>query len=151
MSKVLADWDAIGHVRELRDQLSPETLVVGNGDVMSRQQGLELARKHQLDGIMIGRGVFQDPFIFAEASPWENYPREERLKLYKKHVQLFADTWQNGERAIHTLNKFCKIYINGFDGAKELREVLMKANSTAELLDILDQAMRDINHSPSDV
>lgn len=140
MSKVPADWKAIGRIRELRDQLSPGTLIVGNGDVASRQQGIELAEKYQLDGIMIGRGVFADPFIFAASSPWEHYTRQQRLALYTRHVRLFADTWQHDERPIQTLNKFCKIYINGFDGAKELRERLMNAASSAELLHILSSA-----------
>ena len=61
--------------------------------------------------------------------------------MYAKHVKLFAETWQEGERAIHTLNKFCKIYINGFDGAKELREQLMNAKATSELLDLLATAL----------
>lgn len=137
MSKVPADWEAIGRVRELRDQLSPETLVVGNGDVMNKQQGLDLAKKYDLDGIMIGRGIFQDPFAFAKQSPWPDITAHERHMLYKKHVQLFAETWKNRERPIQTLNKFCKIYINGFDGAKELREQLMAANSSDELIQLL--------------
>ena len=138
MSKVPANWDLIGRVRELRDELSPATLIVGNGDVTSHAHGLELAERYQLDGIMIGRGVFHDPFVFVPDSPWQNYPPQARLQLFRCHVQLFADTWQDGERPINTLNKFCKIYINGFDGAKELREILMQAASTAELLAILD-------------
>lgn len=137
MSKVPAHWDKIGEIRKLRDDKKLNTLIVGNGDVMSRAQGLELAQKYQLDGIMVGRGIFNDPFVFAENSPWENYTKEQKVELYKKHVQLFADTWHPGERAVHTLNKFCKVYINGFDGAKELREQLMQANTTAELLTIL--------------
>jgi len=137
MSKVPADWDMIGQVAALRTSLSPATKIIGNGDVLTRQQGLELAEKHGLDGIMIGRGVFQDPFVFAAQSPWAAYPKEQKLALYKKHVELFAQTWQEGERKIHTLNKFCKIYINGFDSAKELRETLMQAQSTDELLHYL--------------
>ncbi|MDB5168860.1 MAG: tRNA-dihydrouridine synthase [Candidatus Saccharibacteria bacterium] len=140
MSKVPANWDLIGEARELRDKLTVNTLIIGNGDVMSRQQAEELAAKYQLDGVMIGRGVFHDPYLFAQESPWESLAREDRLELYRKHVQLFADTWQNGERAVHTLNKFCKIYVNGFDGAKELREHLMAAESTNELLSILDES-----------
>ena len=81
MSKVPAHWDVIGQVRELRDKISPATLIVGNGDVLSRQQGIELAQKYQLDGIMIGRGVFHDPFVFAEDSPWESYSREQRIDV----------------------------------------------------------------------
>jgi len=138
MSKVPANWDLIGCVRELRDELSPATLIVGNGDVTSHAQGVELAERYQLDGIMIGRGVFHDPFVFAADSPWQDFTPPAKLQLFRQHVQLFADTWKNGERPINTLNKFCKIYVNGFDGAKELREVLMQAASTAELLAILD-------------
>jgi tRNA-dihydrouridine synthase len=134
MSKVPAQWDVIGEIRQLRDKIAPNTKIVGNGDVMSRQEGLDLAKKYGLDGIMIGRGVFQDPFIFAEHSSWENYSKEQRLELFKKHIELFQETWQEGERPVHTLNKFCKVYINGFDGAKELREVFMTATSTDDLL-----------------
>ena len=140
MSKVPADWELIGQARALRDKLSPETLIIGNGDVRDRAHGLELAQKYQLDGIMVGRGVFHDPFAFVEHSPWENYTAEQRMELYKKHVRLFATTWQNREHPIQTLNKFCKIYINNFDGAKELREQLMKATSTDELIAGLEQA-----------
>jgi tRNA-dihydrouridine synthase len=138
MSKVPADWDVIGQVRELRDRLAPGTLIVGNGDVESRRQGRELAEKYGLDGIMIGRGVFHDPFAFAGDSPWEDFTAPERVELYRKHVRLFAETWRAGERPIPTLNKFCKIYVNNFDGAKELREQLMAAGSTDELLRLMD-------------
>jgi tRNA-dihydrouridine synthase len=144
MSRGEADWEAIGKVKELRDQIAHETLIVGNGDVMSRQQGLELAERYGLDGIMIGRGVFQDPYVFAKESPWSGYTREQRIKLYAKQVQLFASTWQHEEQRIATLNKFCKVYINGFDGAKELREHLMAATTTSELLSILDHAQATI-------
>lgn len=137
MSKVPADWDAIAHIRGLRDLVAPSTLIVGNGDVLSRAHGLELAARHKLDGIMIGRGLFHDPFLFATTSPWEHYSRAERLALYRRHIELFAATWQDGERAINTLNKFCKVYINGFDGAKELREALMACSSSEALLAIL--------------
>jgi tRNA-dihydrouridine synthase len=147
MSKVPADWELIGQVRQLRDNLGKPTLVVGNGDVRDRAHGLELAQKYQLDGIMIGRGVFQDPFAFAPDSPWHDYPREQRINLYKKQVELFARTWQTGERPIHTLNKFCKIYINGFDGAKELREQLMAAKSSDELLAMLAEALSPVSVS----
>lgn len=143
MSKVPANWEAISKVRKLRDNLAPKTLIVGNGDVMSREQGLELAKKYKLDGIMIGRGVFNDPFVFASlptsGSPWSNYTKKQKVELYKKHIKLFAKTWQNGERNIKTLNKFCKIYINGFAGAKEMREQLMHAESAQELLNNLEK------------
>ena len=140
MSKVPAHWEAIGEVRKLRDKLAPGTLIVGNGDVMSRQQGLELAEEYQLDGIMIGRAIFHDPFMFAEESPWPSYTKEQRIELYKQHVTLFAEAWTDEDRRVATLNKFCKVYIQNFDGAKELREHLMDAQTTDELLEILAKA-----------
>lgn len=141
MSKVPADWGLIGECVRLRDAIAPETLIVGNGDVMDRSNGTLLAKKYNLDGIMIGRGIFQDPYAFAPQSPWDNVDRETRINLYRQHVTLFAQQWREGERPIHTLNKFCKVYISDFDGAKELREVLMAADSTQQLLETLDDAL----------
>lgn len=134
MSKLPASWDLIGQAREKRDLLCPSTKIVGNGDVMTYQQGLDLAKKHKLDGIMIARGALSDPFVFAKNSPWANWGKAQKVELYKKHVQLFAKTWKNGERKVETLNKFCKIYINGFDGAKEMREKLMSSKSIQQIL-----------------
>lgn len=146
MSKVPADWDAIGHISKIGSSLSPETKIIGNGDVLSRSQGEELAKEHNLDGIMIGRGIFQNPYIFADSkdapNPWSSFTKQQKIDLYTYHVKLFADTWEDAsgrsERKIYTLNKFCKIYINGFEGAKELREKLMSAKSTKELLGLLE-------------
>ena len=138
MSKVPAHWDIIGQVRELRDKLAPQTLIVGNGDVASRQQGESLAEQYGLDGIMIGRGVFQDPYVFAAKSPWPQQTKEQRIALYRRQVELFQQTWQYRERHIKTLNRFCKVYINGFDGASALRTSLMFAEGTHEMLELLD-------------
>lgn len=137
MSKVPAHWDAIGAICDLRTSMKVNTLIVGNGDVTDRAHGEALARQYGVDGIMIGRGVFQDPFIFAEESPWPETQKAARIALFRHHVTLFAATWQPGERPVHTLNKFCKVYIQNFDGAKELREQLMAADSTDALLKIL--------------
>lgn len=144
MSKVPADWGAIKQCRELRDKIAPKTLIIGNGDVQNRLQGQTLQKKSGVDGVMIGRGVFHDPFAFSKNSPWDDYTKEQRIALYKKHVELFAETWQSAgqrsERPIQTLNKFCKIYINHFEGAKELREQLMQAKTTGEIKTILNQS-----------
>lgn len=140
MSKVPAQWELFDQIHALRSSLSPDTLLVGNGDVLTRQQGEELAEQYGLDGIMIGRGVFHDPYVFMQESPWYSKTRQERIDLYTKHVKLFLETYPDSVRKIHTLNKFCKIYIEGFPGAKELRERLMAAQSGQELLLLLTKA-----------
>jgi tRNA-dihydrouridine synthase len=137
MSKVPADWDLIGQAHELRDSLSPSTLLVGNGDVMDRRQGEEFAKKYKLDGIMIGRGIFHDPFAFAKDSPWADWPKERKLALFTKHIQLYIDTYKNHERRFEPLRKFCKLYINGFDGAAELRTRFMGTESPQEAIKLL--------------
>lgn len=137
LSKVPANWDLIGRVRQMRDTLSPSTLIVGNGDVVNRAHGLQLSKKYRLDGIMIGRGVLADPFAFSSKSPWRQWSKQQKVGLYRQHVELFTKTWQSGERRIETLNKFCKLYINGFEGAKELRERLMETHNSKELLRLL--------------
>ena len=137
MSKVPAQWEHMKEIKKLRDRISPTTLLVINGDVIDRQHGKELTEEYGLDGAMIGRGVFHDPYAFSDDSPWQSMKETKRKELYTKHVKLFAGTWKDSERRVQTLNKFCKIYINDFPGSKELREKLMQANSTDEILELL--------------
>jgi tRNA-dihydrouridine synthase len=144
MSKVPNHWDAIGHIASLRTSLSPDTKIIGNGDVLTREQGMQLAEEHGLDGLMIGRGIFHDPFVFAKNSPWGSMTPLQKIDLYTSHVKLFATTWNNRERNIVTLNKFCKVYIEGFPGAKEFRERLMDAESMESLLDLLTKERQKI-------
>jgi tRNA-dihydrouridine synthase len=134
MSKVAAHWEYMDGIRQLRDEIAPGTLLVGNGDVQSRSRAIKLAGKHKLDGVMIGRGVFADPFVFARKSPWQTMEPKDKIEMYQKHVNLFVQTWQKGEYPIVALNKFCKIYVNGFDGAKEIRTELMQSATAEELL-----------------
>ncbi|HEX5447805.1 MAG TPA: tRNA-dihydrouridine synthase [Candidatus Saccharimonadales bacterium] len=139
MSKVPADWKLIGQIRELRDNLYPSTLIVGNGDVQTRAHGLTLARKYRLDGIMIGRGIFDDPFTFSEKSPWEEWDEQQKIGLFKEHIELHLATYRNRERRFETLRKFCKVYINGFDGAAELRARFMETQTPGQALALLQK------------
>ncbi len=134
-----ANWQTIGEIRKLRDARGKDTLIVGNGDVRDRAQGLALAERWGVDGSMIGRGIFHDPFAFAEQSLWLTRTKEQKIELYRRHVQLFLQTWGETKRPIHTLNKFCKIYIQGFDGARELREELMNSTSINQIMTVLDR------------
>ena len=132
-SKVPNHWEVFSRILSARDAISPQTPIVGNGDVKDRSEGLEIAQKHTLDGIMIGRGIFHDPYAFAQSSPWPDKTETEKIALYRKQIELFMETW--GERKNPAaLKKFAKIYINGFDGASALRTRLMECSSATELL-----------------
>jgi tRNA-dihydrouridine synthase len=140
LSKVPADWELMGPIRQMRDSLAPDTLLVGNGDIQSRAQGEELAANHGLDGIMVGRAIFNDPLLFAENSPWQHWTPRQKLDLFKKHIELHMRTYKSGERRFETLRKFCKIYINGFDGAHDLRARFMDTQAPEEALALLNDA-----------
>jgi tRNA-dihydrouridine synthase len=142
MSKVPAHWDIIEKVRILRDELSPATLIVGNGDVQSREQAERLASEHGLDGIMIGRGIFDDPYVFAKQSPWQQMSATKKMMLFMKHIELHKSTYQNNERRFETLKKFCKVYINEFVGASEVRANFMNVASADEALEFLNSAVK---------
>ncbi len=144
MSKVPAQWFEIEKIIQLRDKISPKTKIVMNGDIKDRIQGEELAKKHGVDGIMIGRGVFNNPYCFAESSkeaPWKGAwgetCSEDKVNLLIKHLELFKDTYGVNERKYAPLKKFIKIYISDFDGAVNLRNKLMSTNSPEETLSIL--------------
>lgn len=137
MSKVPPDYELFHPAIELRNSLSPSTLIIGNGDIMDRRQGQEIAEKYGLDGVMIGRGVFHDPFAFAAASPWQQWDKEQRLGLFRKHIELYLRTYKDGERKFEPLRKFCKVYINGFDGASDLRAQFMDTKTPREALELL--------------
>ncbi len=130
-SKVPANWDDIARVKELRDTLAPNTLIIGNGDVQNRQQGDMLAEKYGLDGIMIGRAVFSDPFVFAKHSPWQNMSEKAKLQMYLKHIQLFSSTYPDGPRNWESLKRMAKVYINNIDNASDLRDTLVRSESIA--------------------
>ncbi|PID33410.1 tRNA-dihydrouridine synthase [Candidatus Saccharibacteria bacterium] len=69
MSKVPAHFELIDDIIALRDEIAPQTLLTINGDIKNRAHGEELVAKHPgIDGIMIGRGIFHDPFCFADNS-----------------------------------------------------------------------------------
>ena len=134
MSKVAAHYELIDEIVKLRDEIAPQTLLTINGDIRDREHGLEIARKHPgVNGIMIGRGVFSDPFCFRESKTDADNHKEELLTLLNYHLDLFDSYQPILGRPFETLKRFFKIYIRDFDGAKELREQLMHATTTDEV------------------
>ena len=132
-SKVPAHWDEIAKVVKLRNEIAPNTIIIGNGDVMDRTEGLERVKQTGVDGIMIGRGIFTNPYCF-EHEP-RAHSREELLGLLNYHLDLVEDATHR--IAFAPLKRFFKIYIRDFDGASELRDRLMHAKDVAEVRGIL--------------
>lgn len=137
MSKVDAHWELIPEIKKLRDQLAPDTLLTINGDVPDRQTGLKLADQYGVDGIMIGRGIFTNPFAF-EKEP-KDHSSKELLDLLRLHLDLHDQYSEELElRPFTALHRFFKIYVRSFRGASELRNQLMSTKSTNEVRALLD-------------
>ena len=158
MSKVPAKWDRITQVVALRDKLGSKTLIIGNGDVLSMDDAKQKAKESGVDGIMIGRALFGNPWFFhptkripltLTAMPthgvnrediitkdtaddsYEYVTLEERLKVMIEHTKLFEEILSFKNFSV--MKKHYKAYVNGFHGAAQLRSQLMESSSSEEM------------------
>ena len=134
-SKVPAHWELMPQILALRDQIAPDTVIIGNGDIESREEALEKHAVSGLDGVMVGRGIFHNPWLFETEA--RDHSVEERRATLLRHLDLFEQTWTNHEKRFEPLKKFFKIYIQGFENAAELRAQLMDTASLDEVRSIL--------------
>lgn len=137
MSKVDAHWELIPEIVELRNEIAPHTLITINGDIPDRKTGLELAEKYGVDGVMIGRGIFHNPYAF-EKEPRE-HSSKELLELFRIHLDLFDMYTVDEPRAFKPLRRFFKIYVKGIRGASDLRAQLMETETTNDVRALLDE------------
>lgn len=164
MSLVPADWEQVKRAVQIRDEVQkslPEnerTLIFGNGDVVSVEDGNLKAKKSGADGVMLGRAIFGNPWLFRGLNnsaekleggniadkyvlgkdiSKENNSDElgnlsRRLDVMIEHTLLF-EKLLGGVKNFAIMKKHYKAYVNGFDGAKELREQLMQAENGEEV------------------
>lgn len=135
LSAVPAHWELMPEIVKLRGEISPETLIIGNGDVETPETGREFAKKYGCDGVMIGRGIFGKPWLF-HMPPQEKTPRE-RLEIMAEHAALFEKKFKK-LKSFDVMKKHFKAYVSGWDGAKELRVELMSANNAADVNRIVE-------------
>lgn len=128
MSKVPAHWDLAVNIKNLRDEISPHTFLIGNGDVIDRNHGEELIKVTGIDGIMIGRGIFSNIFAFEKKR--QDHSKEELLNTLVKHLGYFEEN--NSTKPYETLKRFFKIYVRDFPGSHALRAELMETHNTDE-------------------
>jgi nifR3 family TIM-barrel protein len=142
MSKVPANWDIIKKAVEIRDDLKSDTLIFGNGDVESVEDAKRKALESGCDGVMIGRGMFGNPWIFAGINK-NDIPVAERLRVMMEHTKLFEE--KLGEvKNFAIMKKHYKAYCDGFDGAKELRVKLMEAKDAREVEQIVTNFLSNL-------
>lgn len=129
MSKVAAHYELIPEIVKMRAEISPETKLIINGDIKDRAHALELHEKYpEVDGFMIGRGVFQNPYCFTSHEP----TREELTELLKYHLDSYGENLP-----YEPLKHYFKIYINNFPGASDIRAKLMETHNIEEAKEIV--------------
>jgi len=141
-----ADWSAIALAVRLRKAQGVPTRIVGNGDVRTPKAYHQRVAESGVDGIMIGRGIFENLFIFRavrgdgpdqERTEYSLLAPREKVLFFRRHVAFHRATW--GERGnFHALKKFAKTYLRSFAGARDLIDAVMHACRYAEALDVLD-------------
>ena len=137
MSDVPAHWDAVVAAASIRDKLKSKTLILGNGDVANLDEAKKRVAETGCDGVMIGRGIFGNPWLFGRKSPLPNLPHQgegidEKFRVMIEHTELFQKLFA-GVKNFEVIKKHFKAYVTGFDGAKELRAKLMDAGTVAEI------------------
>lgn len=136
MTKVPAHFELIPEIVKLRNEIAPNTLLTMNGDIFTRQQGVELAEKYGFEGVMIGRGVFNNPYAFEPIA--HTHSRDELFDLLGIQLDLHDKYSVEVEpRKFDPLKHFFKIYIREFNGASELRDQLMHTHNTNEVRQII--------------
>ena len=140
MSKVPAHIEKIPEIIKMRDALSPDTKLIINGDIRDKKHAIKLHEKYpEVDGFMIGRGVFSNPYCFTDHVG----TREELMKLLYLHLDLYEKYSETHQAKYEPLKHFYKIYINNFPGASELRAKLMETHSILEARRILAEKNRN--------
>ncbi len=148
MSFVPAHWDQVKRMVEIVAERIPEKskrpVLIGNGDVLTLAMARERVSETGCDGVMLGRGIFGNPWLFAEKVP----TTEEKLRVCLEHTKLFEELFGEGTAArlsssgltrgsrikpFEVMKKHFKAYVHGFDGAKELRMEMMEAETVEEI------------------
>lgn len=129
-----ADWKTVEKAAKMAHEAG--VIFIGNGDVKSKEEGIEKAKKYNIDGIMIGRAFFGNPWLLGKKNPAE-ISTQEKLSTLVEHLSLIMQ--QDPQHKFYDLKKHIAMYVRGFDGAKELRAKLMEAGSVERVGEIIDK------------
>ena len=132
MSLVPAHWDAIAQAVDLRNRLGAPAYIVGNGDVVDLADARRKAHATGADGVMLGRAIFGNPWLFDERRALAGVPPADKLRVLLEHTHLF-DAMLGDIKSLDTMKKHYKSYLKGFNGAKALFLQLMEARDVNEV------------------
>lgn len=148
MSLVPARWEHVKRAVEIRNELSPETLIFGNGDAKDIAHGIALCEETGADGAMLGRAIFGNPWLFSGRAG-SDIPVTEKLRVLIEHTKLFEEIIGPKPpvgcgKNFSVMKKHFKAYVNGFDGAKELRVELMETENATQVGEIIERFLKNL-------
>ncbi|MEK7179701.1 MAG: tRNA-dihydrouridine synthase [Patescibacteria group bacterium] len=142
MSLVPADWELMKKAVEIRNHINPDVLLIGNGDAQDIADAKIKIAESGCDGVMLGRAMFGNPWIFEGISgrPMSSSEVGHRMSTHGLDEKLealieLAHGFEKISPPKHfaILKKHIKAFVTGFDGAAELRALLMQAENAHEL------------------
>ena len=137
MSKVPARWEFVRRAVEIRDVSKSESLILGNGDVKDLREARMRVAETGCDGVMLGRAIFGNPWLFAEG---KIPTTEEKLRVLVRHTKLF-EKLLGGYKNFAVMKKHFKAYVSGFEGAGDLRARLMETSNANEVEKIVSDIL----------
>ena len=148
MSKVDAHWERVQEATALAH--GTDTLVIGNGDVKSIAQARDLAAKTGVDGVMLARAIYGNPWLFDESRALESISPEERLTVMVEHAMLYDELF-HGKKSFLLMRKHLRSYCSGFPGARDFRLRLELVNGVKDVVDAVEDFRRELAESSSQV
>ncbi len=136
MSLVPARWEYVKRAVEIRNELKSETLIFGNGDVKDIEDAQKKVQETGADGVMLGRAIFGNPYLFNTEKKMTDLSIKERLEIMLEHTKLYEELLGD-IKSFSVMKKHYKAYVNNFDQAAELRSKLMETNSYKEVEEIV--------------
>ncbi len=146
MSNGPALWDEIGKAVQMRNTSRSSTVILGNGDVTSYADAMNRIDQYGVDGVMVGTGVFKNPWMFNKQAL--EITLQHRIGLMQKHITLYRNTW-GSDKDYNILKRFFKIYLSGFEGAAHWRDAFMRAHGYEEALVLLLQMEEKLQGMPA--
>ena len=137
-----ANWDEIAKAVQLRNESGLDIPILGNGDILSYAQAVSYSQEYGVDGVMIGRGIFHDPWFFNSIK--KEPGKEEKLEQLVFHTQLFEKNW-GGVKNFNILKRFYKIYASGFKEASRFRVKLMGATTFDDVYQLVNAQKQEVN------
>lgn len=138
MSKVPAHWELMSRAVELRNAVSPETRILGNGDVKDIADAHEKIDSTGADGVMLGRAIFGNPWLFTGRVS-EEISEQEKLTALLELARNYEAL--RPQKSFHLLKKHVKAFVVGFDGSAHLRGQLMEAPDFESFINILTRVL----------